>query len=195
MPHGLVVETFYRVLFYEVGPVGGPPAPHHMILNWNAGTFIGYHLDHHPQWATIWNQTQSTDWLAYPLYFSHGLYAAEAIRAYIAAAQANGGLNGWTDTEKRESKLLVGVPAFRCPLGAAKYAEQAPIPPLIATFEGVFVWCLPEEKDTGVQAHVIKPTGKPVPLAEFRESHRIAPVQPEAGAAEGGDIELPFVDG
>jgi hypothetical protein len=62
---------------------------------------------------------------------------------------------------------------------------------LVATFDGLFVWCLPEEADTGVQALVIKPIGDPVPLAEFREQHRIQP-PPEQ---QGGDAELPFVDG
>jgi len=46
---------------------------------------------------------------------------------------------------------------------------------LTATFDGTFVWYLPEEADTGVQALVIKSIGNPVPLAEFRETHRIEP--------------------
>jgi hypothetical protein len=148
------------------------------------------HIVRHPDWDGIWNLNHSTNWRHYPLTYSAGFYAWEARQAYISALQAHGGLLGWSDDEDRRARMIVGVPAFRCPLGAVKYAENAEAiaPPLIATFDGTFVWYLPEDADTGVQALVICPIGDPVSVAEFRETHRIQPPPQD----EGGEFELPY---
>jgi hypothetical protein len=184
MPNGLVLERFYRVLFFE------PLGHNHMIENWNAGRYYGFHIVRHPHWDGIWNQTRSTNWWDYPLTYSVGFYAWEARLAYVAALQAHGDLANWSDDEDRNARLIVGVPAFRCPLGAVRYAENAEAiaPPLIATFDGTFVWYLPEEADTGVQALVIQRIGDPISVAEFRETHRIQP-PPHEGS---GEFELPY---
>jgi hypothetical protein len=162
-----------------------------MIDNWNAGRFIAYHIARHPHWDGIYNQNQSVDWRDYPLTFSHGFYDWQARLKYIEALNAHAGLNGWSNDEDRHCRQVVGVPAFRCPLGAAKYAENAEalLPPLIATFDGTFVWYVPEEADTGVQALVIKAIGAPTTLDEFREAHRIrVPDVPEADVDDDGLI-------
>lgn len=169
MRNGLVVEVFHRVLFVE------PHIQSPMVAAWNARRFLGYHLTQHPQWSVTWNQNQSLNPDDYPLSYSHGLYAWEARVAFLQAAQAHGGLNGWTPAQDRSARQLVGVPAFRCPLGAAKYAENAPVEPLIATFHGAFVWYLPEFEDTGVQAIVLHVPSPPVSLTDFRTAYRIAP--------------------
>ena len=184
MPNGLVIERFYRVLFVE------PPGPHHMIDNWNAGRFIGYHIDQHPDWATIWANSQSQDCRDYPLTYSAGFYAWEARISFLASVQSNGGLTGWSPDEDRASRQILGVPAFRCPLGAIKYAENAPVEPLIATFDGTFVWYLPEEDDTGVQAIVVRPVGAPVALGAFRANFGVPAPQDE----DEGEIELSYGD-
>lgn len=182
MQYGLPIARFYRVLFVEPG--------NHMLNNWNDGRFLSCHEVRHPEWDGIWNHTQSTIWQDYPLKYSAGFYAWEARLAYLSSVQQHAGLNGWSVDEDRNARQIVGVPAFQCPLAALRYAELAEsvASPFIVTFDGIFIWNLPE--DSGVQALVVSQIGDLAPIEEFRAALGIPDVQQD----EEGEIELPFDD-